>query len=271
MADLYKYAILHFGDELTEPEAMKVVGAVQTLADTRDDWPWFAVLPSVEPKRGEDLYQQLADLVGVPYYEHETASVYNVVQRAVTRLQHEANEYVIETYVDERDQAVQDRKEALKDHEGTKRMCDDLCDALDDAYKLIDVHAPDPDAFHTKHVDAIEKARGGSRFFDSPLPDADGVVLTAGDRRLWMEKGVPPDQENGIYEVTGVSEETDAADAQQSPDTTRGEYGSSDTPGSDSTVPDLLRMAERAHEFDRGVLILLVSFLGDALMERHGA
>ena len=54
-----------------------------------------------------------------------------------------------------------------------------------------------------------------------------------------------------------MSEETDAADAQQTP------------PGSDSTVADLLSMAESAHELDRGAMILLVSFLGDALRERQ--
>lgn len=34
------------------------------------------------------------------------------------------------------------------------------------------------------------------------FPNADGVVLTAGDTRLWVDPDADPDQENGIYEVT---------------------------------------------------------------------
>lgn len=45
---------------------------------------------------------------------------------------------------------------------------------------------------------------------DPEKPSVDGVVLTAGDRRLWVDPDADPNQENGIYEVEVLAPAVDA-------------------------------------------------------------
>lgn len=59
-------------------------------------------------------------------------------------------------------EAEEDLKEERAWHGHTQAMCDDLCDALADAYERLSIE--DADAVHRRHTDAVDKAKGGSRF-----------------------------------------------------------------------------------------------------------